>query len=93
MDYYTETVKRLDILTEAFKAEWFKENKAFGWEIHEIRLAGIRARMLTCQSRIKAYLEGELDTIEELDKEVLPRGDRNGYMYHAYRTFISPCEL
>lgn len=93
LDYYTKTVENLDLLTEAFKAEWFKENKPFGWEIHDIRLGGIRARLLSCQSRIKEYLDGKLETLEELDIDVLPRKAGNGFMYHMYKTFVSPSEL
>ena len=93
LGYYDETVKYLDIFKEAFQAEWFKENKAFGWEIHDIRIAGVRSRILSCQARIKAYLDGELETIEELDVELLPAEDRNGFMYHMYKVFISACEI
>ena len=93
LDNYTLTVKYLDIFLDAFRAEWFKENKAFGWEIHDIRVAGVRARILSCQARLKAYLDGELDTIEELDVDLLPAEDRTGFMYHMYKVSISPSEI
>lgn len=90
---YDEAVKYLDIFKAAFQDEWFKENKAFGWEIHDIRTAGVRSRILSCKARIQAYLNGELDTIEELDAELLPAEDRNGFMYHMYKVAISPSEI
>ena len=93
LDYYSETVRRLDIFKEAFQAEWFRENKAFGWEIHDIRIAGVRSRILSCQARIKAYLDGELDTIEELDVDLLPAEDGNGFGYHMYKASISASEI
>ena len=93
LPYYDETIKYLDIFKEAFEAEWFKENKAFGWEIHDIRIAGVRSRIRSCQARIKAYLDGELDTIEELNVDVLPAQDGHGFGYHMYKVFISACEI
>ena len=94
LDNYSKAVAYLDIFKQAFEAEWFKENKPFGWEIHDIRIAGVRARLLSCQARLKAYLDGAIERIEELDIEALPRKDgSNGFMYHMYKTFISPSEI
>jgi hypothetical protein len=94
LDNYSKAVAYLDIFKQAFEAEWFKENKPFGWEIHDIRIAGVRARLLSCQARLKAYLDGAIERIEELDIEALPREDgSNGFMYHMYKTFISPSEI
>lgn len=91
--YYGEAVKALDTFTKAYREQWFKENKAFGWEVQEIRIGGIRARILGCQARLQAYLDGKLDRIEELGADVLPNEDRNGFMYHMYCHIASPSEI
>ncbi len=93
IEYYDEAVKRLDVFIEAYRAQWFKECKPFGWEIQELRLGGVRARILGCKMRLQAYINGEIDCIEELDAEVLPSLDRNGFMYHMYKEIVSTSEL
>jgi len=90
---YGEAVLRLDTFTKAYRAQWMKENKAFGWEVQELRLGGVRARLLNCAERLQAYLDGELDEIEELEIELLPNLDRNGFMYHRYREIVSASEV
>ncbi len=91
--YYQEAAKRLDAFAVAFKKLWMKENKAFGWEIQETRLGGLKARLLGCADRLIAYVDGQLDVIEELEAEILPCEDRNGFMYHLYKEMISPSEI
>ena len=93
VEYYEETVKRLDEFVPVYRAQWFRENKAFGWEVQELRLGGVRARILGCKARIQAYLDGEIDCIEELDADVLPNLDRNGFMYHLYHHIVSASEI
>lgn len=91
--YYRETVKRLDAFEKVFKKQWMWENKAFGWEIQEIRIGGTRARILDCMQRLQLYVSGKIDKIEELEAEILPFKDRNGFMFHMYTRAISPCNI
>ena len=70
--YYDEAVKRLDTFIKAYRAQWFQKCKPFGWEVQELRLGGVRARILGCKAHLQAYINGEIDCIEELDAEVLP---------------------
>lgn len=93
IEYYGTTVECLDAFTDVYREQWFKENKAFGWEVQEIRLGGIRARIFGCQARLQAYLDGKIEKIEELDADVLPNEDRNGFMYHLYCHIASPSEI
>ncbi len=93
VEYYRETVRRLDAFTGAFRKQWLWENRAFGWEIQEIRMGGTRARILACADRLQQYADGVIDTIEELDADILPFQDRNGFMYHMYTRAISPCNI
>ena len=87
--YYTTTVQRLDIFTDAYRKQWFKENKAFGWEVQELRLGGIRARLLHCQARLQAYIDGEIDGIEELEATLLRHGSEFGHHYYLYAVSTS----
>lgn len=54
------------------KKLWFEYNKPFGWEVLDIRYAGIKARTVTAYERIGQYLNGEINKIEELEEERLP---------------------
>ncbi len=56
----------------AFAAQWHWLNRPFGYEVHDLRLGGVRARLLSAQRRIKQYLKGELAHLEELEQLDLP---------------------
>ena len=61
----------LEVFYQKFKALWMKENKPFGFEIQDIRLGGLKQRFITAKEKIAAYVNGEIDAIEEFDVEVL----------------------
>lgn len=71
INVYEETEKRIRAFHDAFRRLWHKENKANGWEVQDVRLGGIEARLQTCRKRLQAYLMGEIDEIEELNEEIL----------------------
>lgn len=58
---------------EAFRTMWLTENKPFGLEVQEQRCGGLLYRMESCQTRLCAYLEGEIPQIEELEEESLEK--------------------
>lgn len=60
---------------EEFYRLWHKENKTFGWEIHDARLGGLIQRIKTCKRRLNDYLNGEMQCIEELHEIILSFGD------------------
>jgi hypothetical protein len=72
-------------------------NKPFGWEVHDIRYGGLKARFETVQERINAYLAGELDRMEELEEARLrlvgKEGDpaiNNRFLWMKFQTYITP---
>ena len=50
---------------------WFKECKPNGYEVLDIRLGGLHARLLSTQKRISDFLEGKISSIPELEEERL----------------------
>ena len=54
-----------------FKSQWYKENKPFGFEKHEMRLGGLIQRTRSCRQRLEAYIKGEINRIEEIEEEIL----------------------
>lgn len=89
---YEETALRLDTFRATFKKQWDKENKPFGWEVQEIRLAGVKARLLACRETLSRYVAGELTQIEELEEKLLPYG--KGYLrVDLYRELVTRGQL
>jgi hypothetical protein len=64
--------KKLVPFYDAFKKQWFKENKGFGWELQDARIGGLMQRVKSCMERLQAYVNGEIDAIEELEAEIYP---------------------
>jgi hexosaminidase len=63
--------EQVEELRELHRSMWYEQNKAFGWEILDIRYGGLLARIETAQKRIRDYVLGSIDRIEELEEERL----------------------
>ena len=50
---------------------WMWENKAQGFELYDLRLSGMAGRCESTQKRLRQYLDGEIDRLEELEEETL----------------------
>ena len=64
-------IQKIDALRAEHRASWMAYNKPFGWEVHDVRYGGLRARFETVKGSITDYLAGTLCTIEELEAERL----------------------
>ena len=89
---YEDVIKRIDVFHAAFYCLWSKENKAFGWEIHDVRIGGLIRRVKTCKERIEAYIVGQITEIEELDTTALPLSELP-FPVTAYNRLVSVSEL
>lgn len=65
------TIEALDALRIIWRKLWESTNKPHGFEILEVRLGGIAARMSTAGEKMRAFANGEVDTIPELTEECL----------------------
>ena len=77
---------------EAFRAMWLRENKSFGLELQEQRFGGLLYRMEICQARLRAYLSGELDRIEELEEKSLTKikgREGQGVVQNQWHTIVT----
>lgn len=68
---YGVAIKRLDAFYEAFKVAWYTDNKAFGFEVTDIRLGGVKQRLTHAKDVLTDYLKGKIDHIEELEVELV----------------------
>ncbi|MBR7111505.1 MAG: beta-N-acetylhexosaminidase [Clostridia bacterium] len=69
---YAATAKAVEAFEKAFRTLWMTENKPNGIEISDIRLGGLLLRLANCRDRLLAYLAGDMDTIDELEEDLLP---------------------
>lgn len=64
-------IARLDKFIKTYRKQWFQENKPHGLEVQEIRLGGLKERLVGCKERVIAYVNGELAEIPELEEKLL----------------------
>jgi hypothetical protein len=67
-----EIITRIEDFVEAYRKQWFYENKTFGFTNQEVRIGGQTARLKAAMLRLKEYLDGKTDRIEELEQPILP---------------------
>ena len=68
---YRALEKAFDTFYYAYRRQWFRENKAFGFDVQEIRLGGLMLRVKSARERIEAWLAGEISAIDELEERQL----------------------
>lgn len=68
---YDQLLERLDAFYDAYEAQWMHENKPHGFDVIDLRLGGLRQRIVHCRRRLLQYCDGSLPRIEELDEPVL----------------------
>lgn len=61
--------ERTEHMRDCLETQWMKENKGFGFEVQDVRLAGVASRARSAARRVNAYLAGDVAAIEELEAE------------------------
>ncbi|MBQ8320087.1 MAG: beta-N-acetylhexosaminidase [Clostridia bacterium] len=84
---YDESEKRVLTFYEAYRKQWFAENKGNGFEVQDIRFGGLVFRIKHCRQRLKAYLDGMSERIGELEEPFVDY--RGGEMEKAYAPFVT----
>ena len=91
---YTYTVKAISAFARAFEKQWHLENKPHGFEVHDVRLGGLIRRTESCRRRLLDYACGKIDSIPELEDQLLPHGDEKKSIYaNMYRDLVTPSDL
>ena len=90
-------IKRLKAFTAAVRTCWLNDCKPFGLDVLQLRFGGQKERLNESITRIKEYLSGNINSIEELEQKRLTfrsEGDGEGidiykhnYMYMATPNF------
>ena len=66
-----------------YRTLWFLRNQAFGFDVIERRYGGTIARLKTTIYRVNEYLEGRIDSIEELDEPRLPATRKSNHISYS----------
>ena len=68
---YRQVIKKLEVFYKAYKKQWFIENKPHGFDVQDIRIGGLIARIRSCQERLQELYDGKVYVIEELEEKQL----------------------
>lgn len=66
--------RKIDALLASFRRQWYNRNKPQGFEVIQIRLAGLRQRYMELAQRIGELLAGKTESIPELDESPAKQG-------------------
>lgn len=69
---YDLALALLEDFYQAHKARWFTENKPFGFEVQDVRIGGLKQRLIHCRERLQDCLSGKCPVIGELEEPILP---------------------
>lgn len=91
---YAPLLKLLNKFYEAFRIQWYKENKPFGFEIQDARLGGLIKRVEHCMKDLQNYLKGNISAIPELDEQLVKpeygwRATETNFDINDYNAIIS----
>lgn len=98
----SEELPDLNCTVEALKKEreniWFEEYKPNGFEVLDIRISGVAARLASAKERIESWLDGRVSALEELEEERLPYlaaedGTRPVPSCNLWENIVSACNI
>ncbi len=87
IEEYDKVIELVEKFYDSFRKQWFAENKPNGFEMHDIRIGGVVQRIKHCKIRLQAYINSEIDTLEELDESLLDAMG-NGFELSSKPTLI-----
>ncbi len=88
-----ELAERFRALRLAHMESWLSLYKPFGWDVMDMRYGAMLARIDSATRELKAYLNGEIDRIEELEVERLLYGKPGPRGLNMYGQFVSPSRI
>ncbi len=94
---YEITLENLEKFASAFEKRWMKENKPHGFDVQEIHLGGLIQRTKSCTRRLRAYVNGEIEKIEELEEPAVDfftggepqKNGVSGVYYNHYDSIVT----
>ena len=62
----------MEVFYDKFERQWGIENRPHGFDVQDIRIGGTLMRIKHCKKRLESYINGEIDSIPELEEPMLP---------------------
>lgn len=87
--------EELEKLREIWRELWYSTNRVYGFEIIDVRVGGVAARMESAERMMEDYAAGRIDTIAPLAEEPLPYTDLPGGALrgsYAWGEIVSACK-
>ena len=82
---YTRFEEKWNAFYEALRYQWETVNKTYGFEMQDMRLGGLLARVKNCKRRLLDYVDGKAEHIAELEEPVLRHDGGNVCQWnHAF---------
>lgn len=84
---YKKVEKKLEQYYQAYREQWYKENKPYGFDVQDIRLGGLMRRVKNCRERLELLQAGKITVIEELEEkqlDILGGGEEFGRTHTDY---------
>lgn len=90
-----ECVEMLERLHTDREKLWMATCKPQGYEVIDIRLSGVRGRLLSAKRRIEQYLNGQIERIEELEEErvCFKKNDNCFFFHNSWERTASACNI
>ena len=90
-----ELLNRVRSLHEIHRKIWFAIYKPFGWDIIDMRYGSLEARITSAVIQLGSYLDGETESIEELEHERLFFNGEAGTLHwcNRYGKIVSPSRI
>lgn len=67
-----ELIQRVDRFYYALRNQWYRENRPGGFDVQDLRIGGLKQRLLTAYDTLESYLHGNTERIMELEQPRLP---------------------
>lgn len=83
-DCCRKTADRVEIFRQKRQKLWYEENKAFGWELQDLRLGGLKTRLGSAADRIMDYVNKTADRLEELEEDRLLLEERENPGFETF---------
>ena len=81
---YAKLITLVERFSRSFEKQWMAENKAFGFDVQDIRIGGVIKRLSSCRRRLLDYVNGKTDRIDELEEERLTDLATSCYFLNNY---------
>jgi len=88
IERYKKCEELLEKFYNAICERWKKDEKPFGFEIIDIRIGGVKRRLMHCRRKLEQFDRGEINKIDELEIEILNTNSK--CQNNIWTTIISP---